>query len=152
MEISWNKGLSAFALAVSLIGPTRASGQLTPMPATPAVPTASSMLANPYANPAFNPYLNPLTGPNQDPAAARDAAFFYLLSRQAQGGIGSGMLGGPRANARVATTNRAPKQMTPAAMVPGMGASQFFNSGQGAANGMNSYYGRRSIATPIRRR
>jgi hypothetical protein len=103
---------------------------------------ASSMLANPYGNPAFNPYLNPMIG-GQDPAQSRDAALIYLLSQQAQGGIGSGMIGGPRAGSRVATTNRAPSQMPPAAMVPGSGASRYFNSGQGSPNAMNNYYGRR---------
>ena len=119
-----------------------APAQLTPMPApgTTGPAPGSAMFANPAMNPALNPYANPMLG-TQDPRLARDAALLFLLHRQAQGGIGSGRLAngpGPRA----ATTNRAPSQMSPTAMVPGSGASRYFNAGQGAANQMNSYYNR----------
>ncbi len=154
MERTWRRGLCALAAACAMAHPASARGQMTPPPAGPsgASPVASSILSSPYGSPAFNPYLNPMIGGGQDPALARDAALIYLLSQQARGGIGSGMLGGPRAGARAATTNRAPAQMPPAAMVPGSGASRYFNSGQGAPNGMNSFYGRRDRAYPNGRR
>ncbi|WP_435017370.1 hypothetical protein TA3x_004976 [Tundrisphaera sp. TA3] len=152
-----HRGWAAVALACGLAAPAVAAGQVTPMPAsrTGAAPPAAppAMLSNPMMSPAFNPYLNPMAGPAQDPAMARDAAFLYLLSRQAQGGIGSGLMANnPGAGRRAATTNRAPTQIAPAAMVPGSGASRYFNSGQGAANHMNDFYGRRErIAPPARR-
>lgn len=149
MKRTWRRGLGGLAAGLALAHPALAWGQMTPPPSGPARP---SILASPLGNPAYNPYLNPMLGGAQDPGQARDAALIYLLSQQAQGGIGSGMLGGPRSGTRAATTNRAPTQMSPAAMVPGSGASRYFNSGQGAPNGMNSYYGRRDRVYPSGRR
>lgn len=129
-------------LGVAMAG-RPAPAQLTPAP--PPAPAAKGPAANALmTNPATNPYLNPAIGMNQDPAMARDAALLYLLNRQAQGGIGSGGLAAVRQGPRAATTNRAPTRFAPAAMVPGSGASRYFNSGQGAANQMNDYYNRRS--------
>jgi len=137
---SWTRMMGLLALGWGLAHPAVASGQMTPVPATPlgagAMPPAA-MLANPYLNPYLNPYINPAA--TQRPISAGDAALYLYSANAARGGIGSGRL----SQVRPAAPRAKPAEMPDGASVPGAGAARFFNPGPVNVNGAGRYFNSR---------
>lgn len=140
--MTWKRGIGAIAVAWALVHPGGASGQMAPAPDRPpgpAMPTASTMM-NPYMNPYLNPYLNPAVTPQR--MSPSNAALFMFQAQAANGGLGSGRLSNPRADApaRAATARARVAEMPDSVSRPGGGAARYFNPGPGNANGAGRYF------------
>lgn len=130
--MEWRSGralriLGALSLGLGFFA-TRVEAQVGGTSATDgAVPRPSNSFVNPIANPYLNPYLNPYM--TQTQMAPGTAALYFMAAQQANGGIGSGRLGGPKsvAMARAAGSSEKEDPRTGTANVPGAGASKFFN-------------------------
>jgi hypothetical protein len=105
------------------------------------------MSANPFLNPYMSPFLN--GGINQQQITPANAAMYLFAAQAANGGIGSGRLGGARpapgsTKAKPATTT----DSRPSSNTPGAGAARYFNRTTAANTGANSYYSRQSNHFP----
>jgi hypothetical protein len=141
-------------------GATGASGA----PVSPYGGTAwPGMAMNPFMNPYANPYLNPVATQTNTPMSAGTAALYFLAAQQANGGIGSGRLGGPQGlsqpgatarTGRAGAGSRAPgssptdAQRLSGSNTPGAGASRYFNRDYQANQSASRYYSRQTRHFP----
>jgi hypothetical protein len=118
---------------------------------------ATGLNPNPFANPYANPFLNPYAAPfmmqsgNMTPG---NAGLFFFAAQKANGGIGSGQIGGPYAARAAAAAGAKPTaalaegKSRGEANVPGAGASRYFGRTQPMYAGTERYYNRQGQYFP----
>ncbi len=108
-----------------------------------------SMMANPYMNPLMNPFMNPYL--TQSSTTTGNAAMYFFAMQGMNGGIGSGKLGGPRAQLNStsrSTTSIADGERASGSNTPGATASRYFNRTTPSGTGLSRYYGRQNKQYP----
>lgn len=132
----------SMALTLALgcgVAPRLAQAQGAAAGAGPGASSFAGMYANPYANPYSNPFLNPYM--TQQPVQGNAAVYFFMAQQQ-NGGIGSGRLSGVRpatpAQPQAAATDRRTTDR------PGAGAAGYFNRSYQPQVGAGRYFNRSS--------